>query len=452
MSKNKLFEYWKQILLIAVPVSLQNILIASLSGIDQIMVGQLGTTSVAGVGIGYKIPNLFVITITSIGTCVGIMVSQYFGAKNKKCMIESLVGNLIFAILVFILFLIPSLIFPKEIIGFFTKDTDVIPVAVNYYKILLVAFIPMTLRALLTAYIRSIKKIRIVVLASMASVAVNTGLNYVLIFGKFGMPKLGYIGAAIATVISVYVECIILIISFIKEIKNYEFDKSIMKIEGTFYRKIMIILIPVILNEFLWGLGDTLYSLIYSRMGTTEMAAMALTYPIQNACIGLFQGIAAASGIIVGNLLGEGNKEEAYNYSRFFMKISIFGGIILAGILFIVNRYYVALFNVDTSVVNLTYKMVIAYAFVVWIKISNMVGAGGIIRSGGETKITLYMDLLGTWVIGIPLGFIMAFVFNLSLPVVYMFISFEEFVRFIITIVVLRRKKWMVNLTAVTAN
>lgn len=446
MPQNKLFEYWKQILLIAVPVSLQNLLVASLSGIDQIMVGQLGTKYVAGVGIGFKIPNLFVITITAIGTCVGIMVSQYFGAKNKQCMLKSLIGNLIFAILTFFLFLIPSLIFSKEIISFFTKDTDVIPVAVNYYKIILFAFIPMTVRALLTAYIRSIKKIKVVVGASMISVISNTTLNYILIFGKLGMPRLGYIGAAIATVISIYIECIILLVSFIKEIKDYNFDKFMIKIEGSFYKKILIILVPVIINEFLWGLGDTLYSLIYSRMGTTEMAAITLTYPLQNACIGLFQGIAAASGIIVGNLLGEGNKEEAYSYSRFFMKIGIFGGIILAGILFLINRFYVSLFNVDSAVTSLTYQMVIVYAVVVWIKISNMIGGGGIIRSGGETKITLYMDL-GTWVIGIPLGFIMAFVFNLSLPAVYLFISLEEFVRLIITVVVIRSRKWMVNIT-----
>eukprot|EP00831_Metopus_contortus_P021740 TRINITY_DN19786_c0_g1_i1.p1 TRINITY_DN19786_c0_g1~~TRINITY_DN19786_c0_g1_i1.p1 ORF type:complete len:196 (-),score=35.49 TRINITY_DN19786_c0_g1_i1:129-716(-) len=148
---------------------------------------------------------------------------------------------------------------------------------------------------------------------------------------------------------------------------------------------------------------------------------------------GLFTGVSAASGIIVGNLLGSDKKEEAYAYSKWFMKVGISGGIILGLFLMYFNKYYIKLYSVDKQVIKSTYIMIIVYSSVVWIKIANMIGGGGILRSGGETKITLYMDLLGTWVIGIPAGFVMAFVFKLELPIVYLGISIEELVRLIIT-------------------
>lgn len=439
---------WNTLLTIAIPISMQNLLMASLSAVDQIMVGKLGTICVAGTGIGYKIPNLFVITITAVATSTSIIVSQYYGANNKRGMIKALKGNGIFALLVLCTFLIPSVLFSKSIISLFTKDIDVINIANSYFRIILISFLPIAVRALLSSYMRSIKKIKMVVIASLISVITNTVLNYILIFGKMGFPRLTYVGAAIATVISIYVECTILVIAFRKEITEYGFNVfADNKIDKTFFKTIKLILIPLLVTEFLWGLGDTLYSLIYSRIGTKEMASMALTYPIQNACIGLFGGVSSAAAIVVGNFLGADKKEDAYDYSMWFAKLGIIGGIILGIFLIGVNKIYVNLYAVDLEVKNMTYIMIFVYAFIVWVKITNMIVGGGIIRSGGETKITLYMDILGTWVLGIPLGFICAFLLDLDLPIVYLAISFEELVRLVISLIVVKRKKWMINIT-----
>ncbi|MBE6072889.1 MAG: MATE family efflux transporter [Clostridium butyricum] len=439
---------WKTLLDIAIPISMQNLLMASLSAVDQIMIGKLGTIYVAGTGIGYKIPNLFVITITAVATSTSIIVSQYYGANNKRGMIKALKGNGIFALLLLCAFLFPSVLFSKSLINLFTQEKDVINIANSYFRIILISFLPIAVRALVSSYMRSIKKIKIVVVASIISVITNTILNYILIFGKMGFPKLTYVGAAVATVISIYVECIILIIAFRKEITEYGFNIFVEnKVDKKFFKTIRLILVPLLVTEFLWGLGDTLYSLIYSRIGIKEMASMALTYPIQNACIGLFGGVSAAAAIVVGNFLGADKKEEAYDYSIWFIKLGIIGGIILGILLAAINKLYVNLYAVDLEVRNMTYTMIIVYAFIAWIKISNMIAGGGIIRSGGETKITLYMDLLGTWVLGIPLGFICAFLLDVDLPIVYLAISFEELVRFIISLVVVKRKKWMMNIT-----
>ena len=190
-----------------------------------------------------------------------------------------------------------------------------------------------------------------------------------------------------------------------------------------------------------------MYSIVYGRMGTTEVAAMTLTFPIQNLSIGLFSGVSVAAGIMIGNKLGKNENDEAFKYSKKFVLLGIVGSVIFGTVLILFSKLYIVIFNISDDLKDCTIKLLIMFALLLWIKVSNMIIGGGILRSGGQTKYTLYLDIFGTWGVGVPMGFISAFVFKLPIEWVYLLLSSEELVRLIIGLKLMYSKKWMANIT-----
>lgn len=441
--------FLKEILSVAVPVSMQSLFQSSFSLIDQVMAGQLGTCSIAAIGLGSKFPNVYIISLAAIGTSASIMISQYCGKKDSRGINQSLIINSIFGIIITILFLLPSLLLSKRIISLYTNDAETMVMAASYLKIIALGYIPLLITTMLSALLRNTGNASLPMISGIISVILNTGLGYILIFGKYGAPKLGITGTAAAATAARLIECLVLAILYIKASKRSFFKLRLScKIPVTFLKKAMIIGSPIIINEFLWGLGDTMYGVIYGHIGTEEMAAMTITGPLQGISIGFFTGISAAAAIMAGNMLGREDKENAYIISIKFIKIGIICSVVLGLILTISTKSYLALFNISEYTSKTAEVITYIFSLVLFIKVSNMIIAGGIIRSGGKTKYSLYLDLLGTWGIGVPIGFASAFLWKMPIYEVYILISSEELVRFIIELFILKSKKWMQNITA----
>ena len=199
--------------------------------------------------------------------------------------------------------------------------------------------------------------------------------------------------------------------------------------------------------DFLWSLGENGYAMIYGRIGTDACAAMTLTNPVQALLIGLFSGIAAAAGIIVGKALGQSRYDDAYIMSEKMFKIGFAGSIILGILLSIFSSLYVKIFFVPSDVKQNTIYILYAFSIVLFVKVSNMILGGGTLRSGGNTRIVMAIDIIGTWIVGIPLGFIAAFILNLPIYLVYFILSLEEVVRLVISLIVFKKRIWMKNIT-----
>ena len=220
---------------------------------------------------------------------------------------------------------------------------------------------------------------------------------------------------------------------------------SIFKLEQ--YQKISIIALPLLFNEFSWSVGENIYAAIYGRIGTEAVAAMTLTNPLQGMFIGMFTGISTAATVMTGKRLGRDEKEESYNIACYLTKVAAIGSIIVSFVLVSLSNWYVGLYEVETEVARTTKRIIFVLAVYLIVKILNMVVAGGVLRSGGKTKYTLYIDMLGTWVFGVPLGLLGAFVLKLPIEGVYALLSFEEVVRLFITFVIFKKKLWMNNVT-----
>lgn len=434
---------------LAIPVALQSMLQSSFSIVDQIMIGQLGSVSVAGVGLAGKFSSIYSVLVSAIGAVAGIMISQYIGQKNKPEVRRSFYLNLILAIGISVLFTIICVVFPKQIMAFYIKDEATILASSDYLRIISGTFLPMAGATLLSTMFRCMEMAQFPLYASITSAILNTVLNYILIFGKLGFAPMGAEGAAIATLISQCANFFIMLLiilkynDYLKLAENCQ--KSAVKVN---WKQYMDMLLPILICELAWSLGENVYAAIYGHLGTDASAAMTLTNPIQGMMIGALCGLSQAASVIIGKKLGNKEFDDAYWSAKKLILYGFVGSIFLSLVVIATKSFYVEIYQVEDSVKALTQQILTAYALVAPFKVLNMIVGGGIIRSGGKTKYVMMIDIIGTWGFGVPLGLFSAFVLNLSIPYVYFILSLEECIRFAISLVVLCRKKWMQSLEA----
>ena len=440
---NRKDGFFASVCALAVPVALQSMLQASFSIVDQIMIGQLGSVSVAGVGLAGKFASIYSVIVSAVGVVAGIMISQYLGQKNSREVRRSFSVNLLIALGLAGVFTLLCGGFPSQIMGLYTTDAPMGQAASSYLRIITATFLPIAGATLLSTLLRCMEKAQLPLYASIASAVLNTALNYVLIFGKLGLPAMGANGAAIATVISTWVNFLLMLVMLGR-------NGSVLKASGRAgkfnLRQYLSMLLPILVCEFLWSLGENIYAAIYGHMGTEASAAMMLINPIQSLVIGALCGLSQAASVIIGKKLGSREYDDAYRDSWRLIRYGFIGSVILSVLVVLASPMYVEIYQVDAAVKLLTRQILTAYALVAPFKVLNMIAGGGIIRSGGKTNYVMFIDMIGTWVFGVPLGLLSAFVWKLPIPYVYFLLSLEECVRFAITVFILRGKRWMQSL------
>ncbi len=442
MSERSFFK--GQVLDIALPITIQSLIQASFSAIDQFMIGQLGTDCVAGVGLGSKFASIFTVIAAAISTTASILIAQYVGKKENEGINKSFFVNLFIIIAVAIFFSGLSIVFPFNIMKIYSNDMNIVAIGGSYLNVIALGFIPIALSSLISVLLRCVNCVKFPLYASILSAIINIGLNYLLIFGNFNFPKMGVEGAAWATTVSRIVEMIILICMVvrlnIKKVLHFSLRWTKTK---KFKQTLITILIPIIACEFLWILGENIYSVVYGRIGADACAAMTLTNPIQSIMIGALTGIASASGIIIGKRIGEGSYEKAYMESKKFMLYGLVGACVLSILIILLKSTYVSIFKVDENVRTLTQKILVVYGLMAPIKVENMILGGGILRSGGKTNYVMWIDFFGTWCVGVPLALLSGFALSMPIYFVYLCLSIEECVRLIISFVVFKKKYWI---------
>lgn len=440
-------SFFSSVCSLAIPVALQSMLQASFSIVDQIMIGQLGGVSVAGVGLAGKFASIYSVIVSAVGVVAGIMISQYLGQKNQREVRRSFWVNLLIAVGLAGVFTLLCGGFPAHIMGLYTTDAPMRQSASAYLQMITATYLPLAGATLLSTLLRCMDKAQLPLYASIASAVLNTGLNYLLIFGRLGLPAMGASGAAIATVISTWVNCLLMLVMLGRH-------GALLKIAGNSgvkmgkfnLKQYLSMLMPILVCEFLWSLGENIYAAIYGHMGTDASAAMTLINPVQSLVIGALCGLSQAASVIIGKELGSREYDRAYRDSWRLIRYGLLGAAILSALVAVASPLYVQIYQVDATVKLLTRQILLAYALIAPFKVLNMIAGGGIIRSGGKTNYVMVIDMIGTWVFGVPLGLLSAFVWKLSIPYVYFLLSLEECVRFAITVFVLRGKRWMQSL------
>lgn len=440
MSENNSFR--RELVGIALPVTLQSLLQSSFGMIDQIMIGQLGSESIAGIGLGGKFASIYTVVLGAVAAAAGIMVAQYVGAKDEEGVGRGFYLNLLLGILLAGGFMMVCCLFPQAVMSLYTEDGAVRGQAAVYLKIYAVSFPLAAMSTIMSVFLRCIGKAVLPLAASFFSVLLNTGLNYLFIFGKGGIPAMGVQGAAIASVLAQAAAFFVTAVYFWR-LGRERRPRPGFRMDGRDWTQYLGILAPILICEFIWSLGENVYAVIYGRLGTDSCAAMTMTGPVQGLMIGLLSGVSQAAGIMIGRHLGKEAFEEAYRDAKRLMLCGAAGSVVLSLALLLSGNAYVSIYRVDMQIQRTAYQILAVFALISPIKVQNMILGGGIIRSGGMTRYVMWIDMIGTWCFGVPLGLLAAFVWGLPVAWVYFVLSLEEVIRFFLSLFIFRRRKWM---------
>lgn len=344
-------------------------------------------------------------------------------------------------------FCLLCVVFAFELMSFYTKDTRTCETAAAYLRIYAWSFLPMAVTSIVSVLLRCMEHAFFPLAVGIFGVALNTGLNYALIFGKLGFSPMGERGAAIASVIAQIGTCVLILLFLLAGPVKVKIRLGIgKKTDRQSAMQFAKILMPVLVCEFLWSAGENVYAAIYGRIGTDACAAMTMTGPVQGILIGVLSGLAQAAGILIGKSLGKREYDKAYADSKRLMRHGFFGALLLSALLLLLAPAYVMVYNVSENVRGICVKILTVFAALAPVKVCNMILGGGIIRSGGRTDYVMWVDIVGTWLFGVPLGLFAAFVLRLSIPYVYLMLSLEEVVRLLISLVLFQRRGWMKSL------
>ena len=445
MKRNR--SFYRDVAQLAVPVALQSMLQSSFGIVDQVMIGQLGSVSIAGVGLAGKFSSIFSVVISAIGAVAGIMISQYLGQKNIGAVRRSFFCNLAIGAVIAAGFTALCALWPQAVMRLYSNDPATVEAAAEYLSVIAWTFLPLAGATLLSTLFRCADRPRLPLYASIVSALLNTVLNYLLIFGKAGLPQLGARGAAIATLLSQLANALLMLGMLPRAAPLPRRDAQAQH-APFLWRQYLTILLPILTCEALWSVGENVYAAIYGHMSTDSTAAMTLINPVQGLMIGALCGLSQAAGVIVGKRLGAREFDEAYRVSKKLLLCGALCALVLAVAVVALSGVYVKIYQVDGTVRQLTRQILFAYALISPFKVLNMILGGGILRSGGKTWYVMAIDIIGTWVFGVPLGLLSAFVWKLPIASVYFLLSLEEVVRFALSVFVFRRRRWMQQLQA----
>ncbi|MCT4687322.1 MATE family efflux transporter [Vallitalea sp.] len=441
-------KFYSKLFAIGLPIAFQNLITSALNMIDVFMISSLGVTAVAAVGGAnklYFLLNLFLFG-TSSGT--GIFSAQYWGKKDVKnikrilglCLIISVSGGALFSI--------AAIFFPKFVMHIFSTEEEVIIEGIKYLRIIGFSY---CFTAISFAYIfvlRGMNQVKMPMIITIISICINTFLNWVLIYGNLGVEPLGVKGAAIATLIARTVECSLLITSvYVLKLPIAGKIKELFDISKSFVSKYLYTVLPVMCNEVMWSLGVATYSFVYGRMGEDVMATMTLNQTIEQLFMVMFFGISSACAVILGNEIGNNKTQRAFEYSKKFIKITVITAVCMSLLIIGASGFVVNLFDDLTDVVRYNSRLcLIVFGLFVPFKALNLILVIGVLRSGGDTRFTMILDMCGVWLIGVPLAFLSGLVLKWDIQFVYACILSEEFFKMTFALKRMYSKKWLNNL------
>lgn len=431
---------------IAVPVALQSLLQSSFSIVDQVMAGQLGESVISGIGIGGRFAGIFSFSLSAIVSAGSIMMAQFLGQNNHRSLARSYRISFWCALGLAIVLGCLCFFFPSQIAGFYIQDPAVIRSAAQYLQIFALSFIPAAMLSLFSALLRCLNRAVIPMLVTFVSAVLNTLLNMGFIFGLAGFPRMGAAGVAAASVISMTVGWAILGYFVHREIQVHAIQLPWeIHIAPKIWNQYIRIVLPFLITEFAWVLGENVYGSIYGHLGTEAFTAMTIANTVIGLVIGALSGLEQAASILCGKALGKGNTDLVLSTASFLIK----AGFVCAGLLALITAasapFYVSLYAVQPTVRHLTVVLLYIFAVYTPVKTTNMILAGGILRAGGKTKYTMYLDLCGTWLIGVPLGLLCLHA-GLTVSWVYAILSVEEVVRMLASFVIYKKRIWMQTL------
>ena len=441
-------DYFSNVQKIALPIIIQQLMFSGLNMLGVILIGQKGDASVAAVGLAGQIAFLLNLVHFGIISGAAMFTAQFWGKHDIPNLRRVLGLCLMLAISASLIFFTLSQLWPSQILHIYSKDPMVIELGTSYIRTFSWTFLFFAITFSYALVMRSTGDVKIPTTVSVGALLISTFLSYSLIFGRFGLPELGIQGAAVAAVIARLLECVtLLVVNYARKLPVAASLRELTDFDRVFFRRVIKPMLPVILNELFWSLGITTYNIIYGRMGTQSYAAINIVSTIEQVGFVVFIGISNATSVLVGNRIGSGREDEAYLYAGRSLGLGILGGILLGLVLQLVKIPVLSLYKVSPEVIQDASRILNVVSFFLWVRVNNMTTVVGILRAGGDTRFSLFLDGIIIWIVGVPMAYLGAFVFNWPVYLVYLCAMSEEATKWFLGINRYFSRKWINNLT-----
>ncbi len=444
--------YFKRMLIVAVPIMIQSGVTNFVSMLDNIMVGQVGTLEMSGVSIVNQLMVVFNLCIFGAMSGAGIFTAQFYGKRDDSGVKNTMQYKLLFSLLLTAVGIAAFVTMGDRLIGAYLQGEAaegerelVAAYSAEYLQIMLLGLCPFALSQAYASTLRETSDRVIPMISTVTAVFVNLILNYILIFGHFGAPKLGINGAAIATVISRFVELGILVIWAHTHKKKYPFIKGLFTsstLTRELLKKITLISLPLLINEALWSAGMAMLNQCYSVRGLDVVAAVNIVSTVSNVFNVAFISFGSAIGIILSQMLGAGEKKKAKEASTRLLFFAVFTVIFIAVTMVIFAPLFPKIYKTSDEIRALASTLIIVVAL--FMPVQSFTNACYFtLRSGGKTGITFLFDSGFVWTVSVPLAFILSRFTAVPIVPMYALILSADIIKCILGYVFMKKGVWL---------
>jgi len=440
--------FYKMLAAIALPIALQNLITVMVSMMDTLMIGQLGETQLSATSIANQLWFMLMIICFGVSGGANVLIAQYWGKKDVEVIrrVEAITYKIGFA--ASILFGSIALLAPETFMGIFTTESAVIEYGSQYLRIIGWSYPLYAVANISIMMLRSVGTVNISVVVYLTSLIVNTSLNYMLIFGKFGAPALGIRGGALATVCARYTEfAIAAYYVLFRETKIRFRLKNLLPCNRMLYKKYGALSAPVVGNEIMWGLGASMAAVVIGRMGTNFVAANSIYTVLNQLVTVIIFGVGNAALTIVGNTIGAGDYELAKRRSLKLYVLSVLLGLVSAGITLLASPLIVSFYHFAPDTVQIALSINRVGALIVFFQSLAVVGMIGILRAGGDAKFVLVCEVAFLWGVAVPLGFFTGFVLHWPAWAVFLCLKCDEILKTAISTIRILKFQWLKDIT-----
>lgn len=426
------------------PIALQNLLISGVNLVDTIMVGRLGSTAIAAVGLANQVYFLMLLLLFGIGSGAAVFTAQYWGKGDVAGVRRSVGLSLAIGMVAAAFYTIAAVGFPEFVMGLYSGDRDVVAAGAPYLRAVGISYIPTAITFIFSLALRSVERVKLPLAATVMSLGVNVGLNYALIFGKWGFPELGVLGAGIATTVARSLEMIVVLGgTYLRRYAPAGSPREFLASDWPFVRRFAIVALPVVVNEVAWSLGMTVHSAIFARVSTEAAAAYNILQTVLQVANVVFIGTANAAAVMIGKKIGEGELATSREWAGRFARMAPLLGVGMS-LLLVPARFALGfLFDVDPGTLDQARAMLLVLACFFPAKVFNLHFVVGIGRAGGDTRFGMFFDIFGVWMIGVPAAAAAAFWLGLPPWAIYAGALSEELAKSFLGAARLKSGKWL---------
>ncbi len=414
-------SFYQKMFAIAIPMAMQNLINVAVGLLDTVMLGQLGEVAMSASSLGGQLGFMYMIVNMGLTAGAGVLTSQYWGRGDVDAIKKTMSMTYKISFVLSMLFMAVALAMPQFVLSIFTNEADVIASGAKYLQVISFTYLLSGITMSTLNMLRTVGTVKISLYVYSISFFVNVFFNYSLIFGKFGMPEMGVVGAALATVIARFVEMCIVLIFLLKYDDKINFRVSDLK--GKIDKEVFKIYIkyglPVLCNEVLWSLGSSVLSIIMGHMGKEFVAANSICSVMFQCITVATHGINSAAAVMAGNTIGEGKYELARKQALTLFVISIGVGVFSCFLTLVLKNPLVGFYNITAETQAITLEMLGAMAFVNIFQAVASINMFGTLRGGGDSKFVAVMDVGSMWLLSVPLGWVAGLVLHRPAGIVY---------------------------------